>query len=199
MNAVASSAAATVASSTASMSSTGADAAATRRRAAPPVLRVLPAPRTDPAPEGPDWGEETAPRTSPYVQGCLAVDLRPGYDDFFDPQPTSTPELPEASEWSRRMIQALLETYDGTRKADQLSRWVTLEIRERAHRRGLLARRRGRGTNRPPVVRSVHTSFPADGVCEVSAVVWAEGRVRALALRMTGVDGRWLITALEVG
>ena len=37
------------------------------------------------------------------------------------------------------------------------------------------------------------------GVCEIAAVVWTDGRVRALALRMSGVDGRWLITAWELG
>lgn len=168
---------------------------------APPVLRVLPAPRTEPAPEGTDWGGAPAPAEAPYVQARLPVELRTGPDDdaFFGPQPTATPDLPEASAWARRMVQALLETYDGTRRADQLSRWVTPDIRERARRRGLLARRRGRRTNRPPVVRSVHPTFPADGVCEVSAVVWAEGKARAVALRMSGLDGRWLITALEVG
>lgn len=173
-----------------------------RARTAPPVLRVLPAPRTEPVPEGPDWGGTPArAEAPPYVQAHLPVDLRPGPDDdaFFGPQPTATPDLPDAAAWARRMVQALLETYDGTRRADQLSRWVTPDIRERARRRGLLARRRGRRTNRPPVVRSVHPTFPADGVCEVSAVVWAEGKARAVALRMSGLDGRWLITALEVG
>ena len=97
------------------------------------------------------------------------------------------------------MIQAMLETYERVRSPDQLSRWVVPEIRERAHRRGLLARRRGRRSGRPPVVRSVHAGFPADGVCEIAAVVWVDGRVRALALRMSGVDGRWLITAWELG
>ncbi len=169
--------------------------------AAPPVLRVLPAPSTDPAPEGQDWGEEaTAAVPSRYVQGCLAVDFRSGADDaFFGPQATATPDLPEAVQWARRMIQAVLESYEGVRSPDQLSRWVVPEIRERAHRRGLLARRRGRRSGRPPVVRSVHPCFPADGVCEVAAVVWADGRVRALAMRMSGVDGRWLITAWELG
>lgn len=168
--------------------------------AAPPVLRVLPAPSTDPAPDGQDWGEEMTPPPSPYVQGCLAVDFRSAADDsFFGPQATSTPDLPEPVQWARRMIQAVLEAYEGVRSPDQLSRWVVPEIRERAHRRGRLARRRGRRANRPPVVRSVHPCFPADGVCEIAAVVWVDGRVRALALRMSGVDGRWLITAWELG
>lgn len=165
------------------------------------MLRVLPAPRTDPAPEGQDWDEDVEqPPPSRYVQGCLAVDFRGGADDaFFGPQATSTPDLPEPVPWARRMIQAMLEAYEGVRSPDQLSRWVVPEIRERAHRRGLLARRRGRRSGRPPVVRSVHPCSPADGVCEIAAVVWVDGRVRALALRMSGVDGRWLITAWELG
>jgi hypothetical protein len=165
------------------------------------VLRLLPAPSTDPPPQGSDWGERRPDQAaSHYVQGCLAVDFRAGGgDSFFGPQATSTPELPEAGPWARRMVQAVLETHDGTRSPEQLRRWLVPEIYERAQRRGQLARRRGRRTHRPPVVRTLRTCHPADGVCEVSAVVWADGRVRALALRMTGVDGRWLITAWELG
>ncbi|MFK5633023.1 MULTISPECIES: Rv3235 family protein [unclassified Ornithinimicrobium] len=166
----------------------------------PPVLRLLPAPSTDPAPQGSDWGEARTETGPTYVQGCLAVDFRAGGgDSFFGPQATSTPDLPEAGAWARRMVQAVLETHDGTRSPDQLRRWLAPEIYERAQRRGQLARRRGRRTHRPPVVRTVRTCHPADGVCEASAVVWADGRIRALALRMTGVDGRWLITAWELG
>lgn len=167
----------------------------------PPVLRLAPAPRTDPDAPGPDWHDVAGtPSRGRYVQGSLAVDFRDGSDDsFFGPQATSTPYLPEPRAWARRMVQAVLETYDGSRSADQLTRWVVPEVRERAHRRGQLARRRGRRAHRPPVVRAVLACQPADGVCEVSAVVWVEGRVRALALRMCGVDGRWLITAWELG
>jgi hypothetical protein len=169
--------------------------------AAPGVLRLVPAPRTDPDATGPDWGDEAGlPAPLPYVQGSLAVDFREDCtDSFFGPQATPTPALPEPGAWARRMIQAVLETYDGTRSADQLSRWVVPEIRERAQRRGQLARRRGRRAHRPPVVRRLLCCLPADGVCEISAVVWADGRIRALAVRMCGVDGRWLITAWELG
>lgn len=174
---------------------------ASGRTAAPRVLRVLPAPVVEPPADGQDWDDAPEPASTPrYVQGRLAVDLRHRHDDsFFGPQATSTPDLPEAGPWALRMIRAVLETYEGSRSPDQLSRWVVPEIRERAQRRGLLARRRGRRTGRPPVVRTMLASFPADGVCEVSAVVQADGRVRALAMRMSGVDGRWLITAWELG
>lgn len=167
----------------------------------PRVLRLAPSPRSDPPACGPDWGDDPGPSgPAAFVQGSLAVDFRrSGHDPVFGPQATSTPDLPDPATWARAMIQAVLETYDGTRSADQLRRWVAAEIRERAHRRGQLARRRGRRAHRPPVVRTLLTCLPADGVCEASAVVWADGRVRALALRMCGVDGRWLVTAWELG
>jgi len=52
---------------------------------------------------------------------------------------------------------------------------------------------------RRAVVRSVHTTEPVPGVVEASAVVVDRGRVRAVALRLEGLDGRWRATALEMG
>ena len=178
--------------------------------AMPAVLRVAPAPRAEPAADGQDWA---VPATGSicsdpaicdpehgYVQGSLAVDLRDdAYDSFFGPQATGTAELPEAQAWARRIIRATLEAWDGSRPPGQLSRWLAPEVRDKVARRGQLARRRGRRPHRPPLVRTVLTCYPADGVCEVSAVVRCDGRVRALALRMSGVDGRWLVTAFELG
>lgn len=182
------------------------------REARPPVLRLAPAPRAEPDADGCDWSPTgvtaragaSVPRPVPgegsYVQGSLAVDLRgEAYDSYFGPQATGTAALPDAEAWARRIITAVLEASDGTRSAGQLTRWLVPEVRERVARRGLLARRRGRRPHRPPRVRALLACHPADGVCEVSAVVQGEGRVRALALRMSGVDGRWLVTALELG
>lgn len=181
---------------------------------APPVLRLAPAPRAEPPAHGRDWpilgtagpgsptvdGEGRSDDDPYYVQGSLAVDLRhEAYDSYFGPQATGTADLPDPADWARRLITATLEACDGTRSADQLSRWMTPEVREGVARRGLLARRRARRPHRPPRVRALLTCHPADGVVEVSAVVQADGRVRALALRMSGVDGRWLVTALELG
>lgn len=167
----------------------------------PPVLRLAPARWPEPASEGPDWHSGVpGPAPEPYVQGSLAVDFRgETQDSFFGPQATGTAALPDAELWARRLIQATLEVCEGTRSADQLTRWLAPDVRERVARRGLLARRRARRPQRGPLVRALLTCHPADGVCEVSAVVHTGGRVRALALRMSGVDGRWLVTALELG
>lgn len=164
-------------------------------------LRLVDAP--EPPAEGPDWSGTDArsqPAEGDYVQGTLAVDFRDGaYDSYFGPQATATDDLPEARAWAHRMVRALLEICAGTRPVDQLSRWLAPEVRERVARRSALARRRGRCRSAPPVVRALLDCHPADGVCEVAAVVHLDGRVRALALRMSGVDGRWVITALELG
>ena len=45
----------------------------------------------------------------------------------------------------------------------------------------------------------MHTSTPSDGVAEVSLVLRRDGRCRAIAFRLTGLDGRWRITALQIG
>jgi hypothetical protein len=54
-------------------------------------------------------------------------------------------------------------------------------------------------TSRRAVVRGVRVCEPADGVAETCAVVVDGARVRALAMRLVGVDGRWRIEALQVG
>ena len=57
----------------------------------------------------------------------------------------------------------------------------------------------GTPATRRAVVRSVRVCEPADGVAEACAVVLDGGRVRALAMRLVGMDGRWRIEALQVG
>ena len=60
-------------------------------------------------------------------------------------------------------------------------------------------RRRTPGPRRPAIVRRVRVCEPADGIVEACAVVVSNGRVRAMALRLEGLDGRWLVTALTIG
>ena len=62
-----------------------------------------------------------------------------------------------------------------------------------------LANRRSRGWETPAQVASIRVCHPADGVAEVSATVRGARRAHAMAFRMEGVDGRWRITALDIG
>jgi len=178
------------------------------RAAAPPPdrrphLRVLPIPATDPAPLSPEelaMALSAPARSRPsYRQEALSVSFDQEGDALFRPQPTPASRLPEPSLWAEQALRLLLEVMDGLRPARQLSRWVDHGIAERVARRGIVARRRGGRYPQPGRVCSVHLSTPRDDACEVAALVVHAGRYRAVALRMTGMDGRWVLTALEVG
>jgi len=77
-------------------------------------------------------------------------------------------------------------------------RWTTPEVYSAVARRNAVSGRRAIVARRA-VVRRVRTCEPADGVVEACAVVVDNGRVRALAMRLTGVDGRWVVSELQVG
>ncbi|GAB7193701.1 hypothetical protein NUM3379_44110 [Kineococcus sp. NUM-3379] len=167
-------------------------------------LRRLPMPVCEPPFAGePGAVTSTAPHVGPG-QGVLALNLknprRTGLDESFAaPRPTTSSDLPEAQQWGRRYVQVLLEVLDGKRPTTQLLRWSSTEVYSTLQKRAALSARvrRPGGPRRLPAVLSVRTCVPRDGVVETSAVVVDSGRVRAIALRMEGWDGRWRVTALE--
>nr|WP_281496856.1 Rv3235 family protein [Ornithinimicrobium sp. F0845] len=158
----------------------------------------MPIPDNEPPPI-PHGHVQTAPDPR-FIQGALAVDFRrEGHDQLFGPQSTGRRDLPDPEVWARRLITAIIEAMDGLRPSNQLNRWVDPAIRDRIMRCGIQARQRNQRPGGALVVRAMRVCEPVDGVAEVAAVIGYRSRVRALALRMSGVDGRWLITALEIG
>lgn len=117
---------------------------------------------------------------------------------FFDRQPTSTADLSPALPWAAHLSRSIIEVMEGSRDAQQLTRWVAPDILTRLARRNALSRRFGTATGATGV-RTVRACHVRDGIVEVTAVVVIRNRVRALALRLEGLDGRWLLTVLEVG
>jgi Family of unknown function (DUF6459) len=77
-------------------------------------------------------------------------------------------------------------------------RWITPEVYSVVARRNATSRRR-RAVARRALARRVRICEPVDGVVEACAVVVDNGRVRTLAMRLTGVDRRWVVTELQVG
>ena len=139
-----------------------------------------------------------------YVQDALAVDLMVASDEqLFGPQSTARADLPDPGPWAGQIAQAILEVMSGLRPAPQVLRWTTPPVYAVVARRGALAaRRRAAGTRsaaRRAVVRTVHVCEPADGVAECSVVVSEGVRVRAMAVRLAGQDGRWRVEALQIG
>jgi hypothetical protein len=86
----------------------------------------------------------------------------------------------------------------GARPAPQVIRWTTPEVYSAVARRNAAAGRRTHPARRA-VVRHVRICEPVDGVIEACAVVVDNGRVRALAMRLSGVDHRWVVSALQIG
>jgi hypothetical protein len=113
---------------------------------------------------------------------------------------TGRDALPDPRAWAARLAQAVLEVAAGARPSSQLWRWTTQavldDVRQRSRPATVLDSQRRRAQV-PALVRSVHVCEPADGVVEATAIVAGRLRTRALALRLEGLNGRWLCTALE--
>jgi hypothetical protein len=138
-----------------------------------------------------------------FEQDCvpttqLALEL-PGPADRFAPRKTPGADLPDARGFLRQLVPALLESRLGQRPAGQLLRWLSPPIQQQLTRQHATAQRRGLTHTARPVVRKVHLCALKDDLVEASVVAVWGGRTRALALRLVGTDGRWVITALEIG
>ncbi|WP_125609636.1 Rv3235 family protein [Specibacter cremeus] len=118
------------------------------------------------------------------------------------------------AEMARRLGLAALEVLNGSRSVQQLARWLdphsfeALAVRAQltaaayhaAERKLSCAGRDGvRQLRQQPTVHSVHASHVAPGIYETSLVVADTLRVRAMALRLEQANGRWRVTALQIG
>ena len=96
---------------------------------------------------------------------------------------TTTAQLPPAGRSGPMLARALVEVLSGQRPLPQLRVHCAPEVFA-----GLQARPAARGGLSH--LLTVRVSEPADGVAEVAAVFRRGERVRALAFRIQGVDGR---------
>jgi len=169
------------------------------------TIQVLPI--TDLSPPALEARRTVTESRGPFTQGTLAISFSgnhgPAAADpqdlkYFGPQRTLSGDLPEPHAWVTSMAQALIEVMSGARPAPQVIRWTTPEVYSAVARRNAASGRRTR-IGRQPIVRRVRICAPVDGIVEACAVVVDNGRVRALAMRLIGVDGRWVVSALQVG
>jgi Family of unknown function (DUF6459) len=159
----------------------------------PPALRLRPIPVREPGPAHglPPHARDEAP------EGQLLLPFQ-----AVAPIPPVTARAGaapgDAREWAVRFSQVALEVAAGLRPPAQLVRWTTPAVIAALGRHHALAQR---GGGRPPraTVRSVRLCEPVPGVGEVTAVVAAGPRVRALAFRMEDEGGRWRVVAFELG
>lgn len=145
----------------------------------------------------------------PTVPRLRLLDPLPAIDPDDDVDRVRTPRsaLPAPGPWAGRLVQALVEVLAGDRPSAQLVRWtdedvyaaVRASIRPSSHH---IAHTAPASDARLPRhrahVRSVRVCEPADGIAEISATVQRDGRTTAVALRLEGLDGRWICTVVEL-
>jgi hypothetical protein len=120
-------------------------------------------------------------------------------DPFFAPQPTPRTALTDPAQHGARILRAVFEILGRRRPLNQLLPWTSEDVYEEVTAWVYRAMRADPSPPSPPdSVRSVRVSEPADGVAELTAVVHLQGRVRAVVLRLEGVDGRWRCTLLRL-
>ena len=183
------------------------------RPAAPALgirLRVVPAPDCNPAPSVPS--PEPAPARS-------AAGARWQQDtlDLVYTLPSGLPAVPEApprlrivagatsddgsfdvSAWASRFVPALVEVLSGDRPVSQLMRWTEREVYEEIRRRVEDQPRSSGPRQARAAVRSIHVCQPRPDAAEITAIVRAGRRTRALAVRLDAIEDRWRCTEFAV-
>jgi hypothetical protein len=124
-------------------------------------------------------------------------------DELFDYQPTGTEALPPAKEFVEMFVPKVLETIHGLREVrsigKQMNNTVFAAIEARAVGVKLRNQLATESAPRPVfALGNVIISEPRDGVCEAAAVVHGPTRVRAVALRIEGLDNMWKATSFRM-
>jgi hypothetical protein len=126
------------------------------------------------------------PRTAPMSDLDVA--------ELFDVVRTPRSQLPAPGPRAAVLVRAILEVLSGRRSLAQLVRWVSEDVYDELEVNVAPAASR----TWADVTRRLVVTEPADGVAEVAAVVQRGPRASALALRLEGLDGRWVVTALQM-
>ena len=167
------------------------------------IRQLRPAPRAL-VPAGGPVARPRSPFSAPYAPSApgpatgapeaIADAEVPGWSQDSDVgvRRTTTAELPPAIKAGQMLARALVEMLSGRRPVNQLRVHCAPEVFA-----GLQARPVAPGALSH--LLNVRVCEPADGVAEVSAVFRRGPRVRAIAFRIQGVDGRWRVTALQTG
>lgn len=162
-------------------------------------LRREPHMLVDADPGVPHDPDLVAPATAFCAAGTAAAPLvaaavpDQSYAPDFGVRHTPSRALPDSERTAHLLGRALIETLTGLRPAAQLLQHCSPPVHA-----GLVQRTPLAGTG-PARVQSVHVSHPADGIAEVAMIFRRGDRARAIAFRLAGIDGRWRITALQIG
>ena len=134
------------------------------------------------------------PLDIPLGRARARHDAHLGADPDFGPQPTRRADLPDAHATAARIALAALEVMRGRRPAAQLLRCTSPEVYETLARRPSARAGEGRRVR----IRRIVLCHPADDAVEATVILDEGDRVRAMAMRLEGRDGRWVVQALQI-
>jgi hypothetical protein len=113
------------------------------------------------------------------------------YDAEFAPNPTSASELPDIRELTFQFIHNVVEIWAGRRNASQVQAMchhlIFADLQRTAGQQKLVGK-----------IRKIKVTEPLDGISEITVTIRYGDRLRVVAIRFEGLDGRWLCTALTL-
>lgn len=143
--------------------------------------------------------------TTARAESTGAPAMKPRFDEreFFGQQPTSTASLPDPRPLLENLTRCVVEILAGARELEQIARWVSDDVYRHLLKRVVISSRarqaKGQKPTRPSfTIGSTTICEPRDGVVEAVIIVRGRARVRAVALRLEGLDNRWRATAINV-
>lgn len=127
----------------------------------------------------------------------------PSDEEFFGQQPTSTAALPDPAPLLENLTRCVVEILAGARELEQIARWVSDDVYRHLLKRIVISSRARQVTGQQPTrpaftIGSTTICEPRDGVVEAVVIVRGRARVRAVAIRLEGLDNRWRATAINV-
>ena len=124
-------------------------------------------------------------------------------EEFFGPQYNKTADLPNPEASLKALATGVVEVIAGTRQIDQLARLLTDEVYQRLSKRAASARERrlelGQKTHYQSFsIQNIMNTSPRDGVIESVVLLNSQRRIRAVTIRLEGINDRWRATAVSV-
>ena len=113
------------------------------------------------------------------------------YEADFAPKPTSASDLPDIYNLTLQFINKVVEIWAGRRSASQVQSMchhlVFANLQHAAGQQKIVGK-----------IRKIKVTQPLDGISESTVTVRYGDRLRVVAIRFEGLDGRWLCTALTL-
>jgi len=124
-------------------------------------------------------------------------------EEMFERQRTPTAALPDPSPLVRNLARCVVEIIAGVRDPEQISRWLEPGVYAQLLTRVVIAARarqaKARRISMPTIsMGSCRIDHPTDDAIEAVAIVHTPVRVRAVVMRLVGIDGRWRATELSI-